>query len=222
MCLAISLLPSLFLVSRVWQNRRNYELSRDVRKPDFCICENKDADQLRVTAKLISAFVFATRIVQSLRNFKPLAIFCSCEAWFVSDLVWNPEDRFSHNKAQFIFELATHDTRYGMSQMVLWVHAYLYYMLLFPLMIYFDQHVIPQTAIVPDYLEKTFWTCSAISFTNNAIFLLCLWRAGAKRSMLFTLLFMKYCSFAPLHLLRSCKSFCKHHQPRHYHHMLTK
>ena len=22
-------------------------LSRDVRKPDFCICENKDADQLR-------------------------------------------------------------------------------------------------------------------------------------------------------------------------------
>ena len=36
-------------------------MSRDVRKPDFCICENKDADQLRaVTAKLISAFVFAT------------------------------------------------------------------------------------------------------------------------------------------------------------------
>ena len=25
---------------------KNY-LSRDVRKPDFCICENKDADQLR-------------------------------------------------------------------------------------------------------------------------------------------------------------------------------
>ena len=43
-------------------------LSRVVRKPAFCICENKDADQLRgkVTAKLISAFVFATRIVQSL------------------------------------------------------------------------------------------------------------------------------------------------------------
>ena len=31
-------------------------------KPGFCICENKDADQLRG----ISAFVFATRIVQSL------------------------------------------------------------------------------------------------------------------------------------------------------------
>ena len=30
------------------------------------ICQNKDADQLAVTAKLISAFVFDTRIVQSL------------------------------------------------------------------------------------------------------------------------------------------------------------
>ena len=37
-----------------------------MRKPAFCICENKDADQLAVTAKLISAFVFATLIVQSL------------------------------------------------------------------------------------------------------------------------------------------------------------
>ena len=25
----------------------HYQLSRDVRKPDFCICKNKDADQLR-------------------------------------------------------------------------------------------------------------------------------------------------------------------------------
>ena len=39
-------------------------MSRVVRKPALCICENKDADQLR--RKLISAFVFATEIVQSL------------------------------------------------------------------------------------------------------------------------------------------------------------
>ena len=32
-----------------------------MRKPAFCICENKDSDQL--TAKLISTFVFATLIV---------------------------------------------------------------------------------------------------------------------------------------------------------------
>ena len=36
-------------------------------KPTICIGENKDADQLcGVTAKLISTFVFATRIVQFL------------------------------------------------------------------------------------------------------------------------------------------------------------
>ena len=30
------------------QNKQNHlNMSRDVRKPDFCICENKDADQLR-------------------------------------------------------------------------------------------------------------------------------------------------------------------------------
>ena len=28
-----------------------------------------------------------------------LAIFCCCKAWFVSDLVGNHEDRFSHNEA---------------------------------------------------------------------------------------------------------------------------
>ena len=43
-----------------------------MRKPAFCICENKDADQLRgITAKLISTFVFATLIVQSLYYLKP-------------------------------------------------------------------------------------------------------------------------------------------------------
>ena len=39
-------------------------MSPVLRKPDFCICENKDADQPAVTAKLISAFVFATMLVQ--------------------------------------------------------------------------------------------------------------------------------------------------------------
>ena len=36
-------------------------------KPTICICENKDA----VTAKLISAFVFATQIVQFLFYLNP-------------------------------------------------------------------------------------------------------------------------------------------------------
>ena len=40
-------------------------------KPTICIGENKDADQLRSNAKLISAFVFATRIVQFLFYLNP-------------------------------------------------------------------------------------------------------------------------------------------------------
>ena len=67
-------------------------MSRTVRKPAFCIyAKTKAQISFAVTAKLIRAFVFATRIVQSLYflnpNFKPLAIFCGCTAWFVSDLV---------------------------------------------------------------------------------------------------------------------------------------
>ena len=32
-----------------------------------------------------------------IQNFKPLSIFSGCTAWFVSDLVRNLEDRFSHD-----------------------------------------------------------------------------------------------------------------------------
>ena len=47
-------------------------LSCFMRKPTFCICEIKGADQLsRVTAKLISAFVFATQILQFLCFLNP-------------------------------------------------------------------------------------------------------------------------------------------------------
>ena len=46
--------------------------------------------------KVISAFVFITWVVQSLyfliRNFKPLAIFCSCTFCFVSDKIGNQND----------------------------------------------------------------------------------------------------------------------------------
>ena len=42
-----------------------------MRKPDFCICENKDADQLRGNRKADQGFVFATRILQSLYFLNP-------------------------------------------------------------------------------------------------------------------------------------------------------
>ena len=37
-----------------------------MRKPAMCIVEDQDTDQLAVTAKLISVFFFATRIIQYL------------------------------------------------------------------------------------------------------------------------------------------------------------
>ena len=36
--------------------------------------------------------------------FKPLAIACGCTDWFVSDLVRNPEDRFSNDAGCLIQE----------------------------------------------------------------------------------------------------------------------
>ena len=73
-----------------------------MRKPAFCMCENKDADQLRGNL----CFRYTGRTIPLLsnsENLKALAIFYGCTAWFVSDLVGNPKDRFSHNKAHIIF-----------------------------------------------------------------------------------------------------------------------
>ena len=43
------------------------DLSSTMRKPDFCLCDISCV----ITAHLISAFVFATRIVQSLFDLNP-------------------------------------------------------------------------------------------------------------------------------------------------------
>ena len=39
--------PHFHVISFSLQRKSNSYMSRDVRKPAFCICENKDADQLR-------------------------------------------------------------------------------------------------------------------------------------------------------------------------------
>ena len=71
------------------------------------ICENKDADQLRGNreADLRLCFRYMNSTIPLLPKseiFQSLAIFCGCRARFLSDLVGNPEDRFSHNEAQII------------------------------------------------------------------------------------------------------------------------
>ena len=80
-----------------------------MRKPAFCICENKDADQLRGDREADQRLCFRKMdstilLLSYFQNFKALTIFCCCTARFVSDLVGNPETRFSHNEAHKIAE----------------------------------------------------------------------------------------------------------------------
>ena len=73
-----------------------------MRKPLFCICENKDADQLRGNREADQRLCFRytdSTIPLLPKSEIPLALFCGCTARFVSDLVGNHEDRFSHNEA---------------------------------------------------------------------------------------------------------------------------
>ena len=70
-------------------------------KPAFCICENKDADQLRGNREADQrlCFRYTDSTILYFLNFKHLDILCNCTVRFVLDQVRNPEDRFSHNEA---------------------------------------------------------------------------------------------------------------------------
>ena len=78
-------------------------MSLVVRKPEFCIYENKDADQLRGNREADQRFVFATRIVQSLYILNPK--FQALSNLVCVGLGRNPEDRFSHNEAHIMPEM---------------------------------------------------------------------------------------------------------------------
>ena len=78
-----------------------------MRKPAFCICENKDADQLHgsreVDQRLCFRYTDSTiPLLPKSKNFKLLSIFCGCIVWFVSKLVENPEDWLSQNEAHLV------------------------------------------------------------------------------------------------------------------------
>ena len=75
-----------------------------MRKPVLCICVNKGADQLRGNSAAYQHlyFCYIDSTIPLLPNsdiFKLLAIFYGCTSWLVSELVGNPEDRFSHDAA---------------------------------------------------------------------------------------------------------------------------
>ena len=76
-----------------------------MRKPAFCICENKDADQLRGNREADQRLCFRYTDSTIPLPCKPLAIFYGCTARFVWDLVGNPEDRFSHNEVQMVLHV---------------------------------------------------------------------------------------------------------------------
>ena len=70
-------------------------MSHVIRKPAFCIYENKGTYQLCGNR---------TADLRHSKNFKPPAIFCGCTAQFVSDLVGNPKDRFSCEAAHLSYD----------------------------------------------------------------------------------------------------------------------
>ena len=73
-----------------------------MRKLAFCICENKDADQLRGNREADQrlCFRYTDSTIPLLSEL--LTNFCTCTGRFVWDLVGNPEDRFSHDEAHII------------------------------------------------------------------------------------------------------------------------
>ena len=70
-----------------------------------CICENKDADQFHgngeADQRLFFGYTDSTISLLAKSEISSHCYLCGCTARFVSDLVGNPEDRFSHNEAHF-------------------------------------------------------------------------------------------------------------------------
>ena len=90
----------------ITDNIRRHNLSRLMGKPTICICENKDADQLRGNREADHAFVFAKWIVQFLLYLYPKfqassILLCLCSSVCVGP-VQKPHCWFSHEVAHFI------------------------------------------------------------------------------------------------------------------------
>ena len=67
-----------------------------MRKPDFCLCENKGADQLcsNCTADQHLCFRYMDSkilLLLKFQNIKPIAFFRDCTGQYVSDRVGNPK-----------------------------------------------------------------------------------------------------------------------------------
>ena len=76
-------------------NAQSYIGALFLRKPDFCICENKDADQLcsNCTADQRICFRYMDKTIPCLRLSKisSFKLSSDCTGWFALELVGNPE-----------------------------------------------------------------------------------------------------------------------------------
>ena len=84
-----------------------------MRKQTFCICENKDADQLHDNREAYQRFYFhyidsTIPLLFKIQDFKRLAIFYDCTAWFVSDLVKHQNVCFLMTRLMYIPGPALH------------------------------------------------------------------------------------------------------------------
>ena len=77
-------------------------LGRGTRKPTFCNCENKSADQLRSNRKVDQrlCFCYTDSTIPLLKS--QISCFCDCTGWFASVLLGNPNCWFSHATAHII------------------------------------------------------------------------------------------------------------------------
>ena len=75
------------------------------KKKDFCLCQNKGADQLcsNCTADQRLCFHYADSTIPPLLVAKILAFFCDYTGQFVSDLVGNPEACFLTSRLIYEF-----------------------------------------------------------------------------------------------------------------------
>ena len=86
-------------------------MSRVMRKHTFCICENKDADQLHGNRDADQGLHFrytdSTLPLLHISEISRLAIFCGCTARFVSDQVGNQKVGFLMTRLNYVVFVVT-------------------------------------------------------------------------------------------------------------------
>ena len=104
-----------------------------MRKTTFCICENKDADQLRSNCEVDQRLCF--RYISSTIPLLPKSEISSLYSSSVAvqpglcqNLVGNPIDRFSHNEAQIsdtkTYGITLHTCDLHLSEFILRLYRY--------------------------------------------------------------------------------------------------